>query len=97
MKGEPPPKHFVFRQLITFDGFEEETELQDVSGRITGEILPPARPPSSTVKHSLKWVETLVKDIILEKSDIAIIPHKSVALSKILTLMFFRLIVFHEF
>ena len=42
MKGNPPPKHFVFRQLITFDSFEVGTERQDVGGRITGEILPSA-------------------------------------------------------
>lgn len=37
---ETHAKHFVFRQMITFDSFEAETELQDVGGSITGEILP---------------------------------------------------------
>lgn len=98
MKGKPPPlKHVVFRQLIKFDGFEEETEVQGVGGRITGEILPSARPPSSTVKHGLKGVETLIKDIILENSEISNIPHKSAARRKTLTLMFFCLVVFHKF
>lgn len=93
----PPLKHVVFRQLIKFDGFEEETEVQGVGGRITGEILPSARPPSSTVKHGLKGVETLIKDIILENSEISNIPHKSAARRKTLTLMFFCLVVFHKF
>lgn len=39
---ETHAKHFVFRQLITFDSFEAETEVQDVGGSITGEILPSA-------------------------------------------------------
>ena len=84
----PPPKHLVFRQLIKCDSFEEETELQDVSSRVTGEILHSARPHSRTVKHGLRWLETPGKDIVLQQSKSARISHKSAALRETWALTF---------
>ena len=70
-----PPWAFFFRQLITFDSFEEEAQLQDASSRLTGEILSSSKPHSNTVMHSLKWMEMLVKKIISQKSEISMISH----------------------